>query len=185
MSFPTLNIGDLIAKTPIVQGGMGVGISLSRLASAVANEGGIGVIHKNMSIERQAEQVDLVKRSENGVITNPFFLNSGHTLGDADALMGKFRISGVPIVDDDGKLIGIAAPQRRVYAKWGQMQFAEAAVIPSLGNEFYATLMAVDQQNRAVFRLSSNPLVNWLWIGGILMCLLPFVSFRRRNGREN
>jgi len=65
------------------------------------------------------------------------------------------------------------------------MQFAEAAVIPSLGNEFYATLMAVDQQNRAVFRLSSNPLVNWLWIGGILMCLLPFVSFRRRNGREN
>lgn len=79
----------------------------------------------------------------------------------------------------------LAAPQRRVYAKWGQMQFAEAAVIPSLGNEFYATLMAVDQQNRAVFRLSSNPLVNWLWIGGILMCLLPFVSFRRRNGREN
>ena len=93
--------------------------------------------------------------------------------------------SGGALVDADGKLIGIAAPQRRVYAKWGQMQFAEAAVIPSLGNEFYATLMAVDQQNRAVFRLSSNPLVNWLWIGGILMCLLPFVSFRRRNGREN
>ena len=78
-----------------------------RMAIAIAREGGIGVIHKNMSIERQAEQVDLVKRSENGVITNPFFLNSGHTLGDADALMGKFRISGVPIVDDDGKLIGI------------------------------------------------------------------------------
>ena len=93
--------------------------------------------------------------------------------------------SGGALVDADGKLIGIAAPQRRVYAKWGQMQFAEAAVIPSLGNEFYATLMAVDQQNRAGFRLSSNPLVNWLWIGGILMCLLPFVSFRRRNGREN
>ena len=93
-------------------------------------------------------------------------------------------MSGSPIIQD-GKLIGIAAPQRRVYAKWGQMQFAEAAVIPSLGNEFYATLMAVDQQNRAVFRLSSNPLVNWLWLGGILMCLLPFVSFRRRNGREN
>ena len=78
-----------------------------RMAIAIAREGGIGVIHKNMSIERQAEQVDLVKRSENGVITNPFFLNSGHTLRDADALMGKFRISGVPIVDDDGKLIGI------------------------------------------------------------------------------
>ena len=78
-----------------------------RMAIAIAREGGIGVIHKNMSIDTQAEQVDMVKRSENGVITNPFFLKSGHTLGDADALMGKFRISGVPIVDDEGHLIGI------------------------------------------------------------------------------
>ena len=78
-----------------------------RMAIAVAREGGIGVIHKNMSIEHQAEQVDLVKRSENGVITNPFYLSSGDTLGDADALMAKFRISGVPIVDENGRLIGI------------------------------------------------------------------------------
>ena len=84
-----------------------------------------------------------------------------------------------------GKLIGIAAPQRRVYAKWGQMQFAEAAVIPSLGNEFYATLMAVDQQNRAVFRLSSNPLVNWLWIGGTIMTLAPLLGLRRRFSRKS
>ena len=78
-----------------------------RMAIAIAREGGIGVIHKNMSIDTQAEQVDMVKRSENGVITNPFSLTSGHTLGDADALMGKFRISGVPIVDENGRLIGI------------------------------------------------------------------------------
>jgi len=78
-----------------------------RMAIAIAREGGIGVIHKNMSIDRQAEQVDMVKRSENGVITNPFSLHKDNTLGDADSLMGKFRISGVPIVDDDGKLIGI------------------------------------------------------------------------------
>ena len=78
-----------------------------RMAIAVAREGGIGVIHKNMSIDAQAEQVDMVKRSENGVITNPFSLTSNHTLGDADALMGKFRISGVPIVDEAGRLIGI------------------------------------------------------------------------------
>ena len=78
-----------------------------RMAIAVAREGGIGVIHKNMSIDAQAEQVDLVKRSENGVITNPIFLHSGDTLGDAEALMAKFRISGVPIVDTDGRLIGI------------------------------------------------------------------------------
>ncbi len=78
-----------------------------RMAIAIAREGGIGVIHKNMSIEAQAEQVDQVKRSENGVITNPFSLHENNTLADADALMGKFRISGVPIVDEDGKLVGI------------------------------------------------------------------------------
>lgn len=78
-----------------------------RMAIAMAREGGIGVIHKNMSIESQAEQVDMVKRSENGVITNPFSLSAGHTLAEADQLMAKFRISGVPIVDTDGRLIGI------------------------------------------------------------------------------
>ena len=77
------------------------------MAIAIAREGGIGVIHKNMSIDAQTEQVDMVKRSENGVITNPIFLKADNTLGEADALCGKFRISGVPIVDDNGKLIGI------------------------------------------------------------------------------
>ena len=77
-----------------------------RMAIAIAREGGIGVIHKNMSISQQAEQVDMVKRSENGVITNPFWLAPGHTLAEADELMAKYRISGVPICKD-GKLIGI------------------------------------------------------------------------------
>ena len=78
-----------------------------RMAIAIAREGGIGVIHKNMSIDAQAEQVDMVKRSENGVITDPFFLTADATLAEADALMGKFRISGVPIVDKAGRLEGI------------------------------------------------------------------------------
>jgi len=78
-----------------------------RMAIALAREGGMGIIHKNMTIEQQAEQVDMVKRSENGVITNPFFLSAEHTLRDADALCAKFRISGVPIVDEVGKLVGI------------------------------------------------------------------------------
>ncbi len=81
-------------------------VTESRMAIALAREGGIGIIHKNMSIERQAEQVDLVKRSENGVISNPFWLGPGHTLAEADALMAKYRISGVPICDG-GKLVGI------------------------------------------------------------------------------
>lgn len=77
-----------------------------RMAIAMARQGGIGIIHKNMSIQAQAEEVDKVKRSENGVITDPFFLSEEHTLQDADDLMAKFRISGVPITRD-GKLVGI------------------------------------------------------------------------------
>ncbi len=78
-----------------------------RMAIAMARQGGIGIIHKNMSIEQQAEEVDKVKRSENGVITDPFYLHPDNTLADANDLMGKFRISGVPITDDNGKLVGI------------------------------------------------------------------------------
>ena len=78
-----------------------------RMAIAIAREGGIGVIHKSMPIDAQAEQVDMVKRSENGVITNPFYLGPNNTLEEADNLMAKYRISGVPIVDENGRLIGI------------------------------------------------------------------------------
>ena len=91
---------------PIMSAAMDT-VTESRMAIAIAREGGIGVIHKNMTIEQQAEQVDLVKRSENGVITNPFFLSAENTLRDADKLCAKFRISGVPIVDETGKLVGI------------------------------------------------------------------------------
>jgi IMP dehydrogenase len=77
-----------------------------RMAIAMARQGGIGVIHKNMSIQAQAEEVDKVKRSENGVISDPFSLSPEHTLDDADKLMAKFRISGVPITEN-GKLVGI------------------------------------------------------------------------------
>ncbi len=77
------------------------------MAIAIAREGGIGIIHKNMSIEQQADEVDKVKRSENGVIVNPFSLTEDRLVSEADELMGKYRISGVPIVDKVGKLVGI------------------------------------------------------------------------------
>ncbi|MGM9551767.1 MAG: IMP dehydrogenase [Clostridia bacterium] len=82
-------------------------VTESALAIAIAREGGIGIIHKNMTIEAQANEVDKVKRSENGVIVNPFSLSPEHTLRDADNLMGKYKISGVPITDETGKLVGI------------------------------------------------------------------------------
>lgn len=82
-------------------------VTESDMAIAIAREGGIGVIHKNMTIEEQATEVDKVKRSENGVITNPFYLSPNHTVEDADKLMGKYKISGVPICEADGTLVGI------------------------------------------------------------------------------
>ncbi|MDE6891037.1 MAG: IMP dehydrogenase [Lachnospiraceae bacterium] len=90
---------------PMMSAGMDT-VTENRMAIAMARQGGIGIIHKNMSIEAQAEEVDKVKRSENGVITDPFSLTPEHTLGDADALMAKFRISGVPVTEGR-KLVGI------------------------------------------------------------------------------
>ncbi len=90
---------------PMMSAGMDT-VTEHRMAIAMARQGGIGIIHKNMSIEAQAEEVDKVKRSENGVITDPFSLSPEHTLADADSLMAKFRISGVPITEGR-KLVGI------------------------------------------------------------------------------
>jgi len=91
---------------PLISAGMDT-VTEAVLAIAIAREGGIGIIHKNMPIEKQADEVNRVKRSENGVITNPFFLSPDHLVSDAEVLMGKYRISGVPIVDEDEKLVGI------------------------------------------------------------------------------
>ena len=90
---------------PMMSAGMDT-VTEHRMAIAMARQGGIGIIHKNMSVEAQAEEVDKVKRSENGVITDPFSLSPEHTLADANDLMAKFRISGVPITEN-GRLVGI------------------------------------------------------------------------------
>ncbi|HIX29503.1 MAG TPA: IMP dehydrogenase [Candidatus Blautia stercoravium] len=90
---------------PMMSAGMDT-VTEHRMAIAMARQGGIGIIHKNMTIEEQAEEVDKVKRSENGVITDPFYLSPEHTLADANDLMAKFRISGVPITEGK-KLVGI------------------------------------------------------------------------------
>ena len=93
---------------PLISAGMDT-VTEAEMAIAMARQGGIGIIHKNMTVEKQAEQVDKVKRSESGVITNPFFLTPEHQVSDAEQLMGKYRISGVPIVNNlqEKKLVGI------------------------------------------------------------------------------
>jgi IMP dehydrogenase len=99
----TLNL-----NVPVISAGMDT-VTEAEMAIAMARQGGLGIIHKNMSIEQQAEQVDKVKRSESGVISDPFFLSPEHQVFDAEHLMGKYRISGVPIVNnfDEQKLVGI------------------------------------------------------------------------------
>ncbi|MDN3020260.1 IMP dehydrogenase [Paenibacillus sp. BSR1-1] len=93
---------------PIISAGMDT-VTESEMAISIARQGGLGIIHKNMTIEQQAEQVEKVKRSESGVISDPFYLTPDHQVYDAEHLMGKYRISGVPIVNnmDEQKLIGI------------------------------------------------------------------------------
>lgn len=105
----SVNLTDKIKlNIPIISAGMDT-VTEAKMAISMARQGGVGIIHKNMSIEEQAEQVITVKRSENGVIKNPFFLTPDHQVFDAEHLMGKYRISGVPIVNnmDEKKLVGI------------------------------------------------------------------------------
>ena len=106
VSLKTRLSGQIELNIPLISAAMDT-VTESKLAIAMAREGGLGIIHKNMTIEQQVEHVDKVKRSENGVINDPFSLSREHKLYDALALMQKYRISGVPITDSTGKLVGI------------------------------------------------------------------------------
>ena len=99
---------NLRLNIPIITAAMDT-VTESQMAIAMARAGGLGVIHKNMSIEQQADEVRKVKRSENGVIIDPFYLTPSHTIAEADELMGRYRISGVPVVEtlENRKLVGI------------------------------------------------------------------------------
>ena len=106
---------NIMLNIPMMSAGMDT-VTEHRMAIAMARQGGIGIIHKNMGIDEQADEVDKVKRSENGVITDPFSLSPEHTLQDADDLMAKYRISGVPITEG-GKLVGIITSEGKKMGK--------------------------------------------------------------------
>ncbi|CEI74157.1 IMP dehydrogenase [Romboutsia hominis] len=97
---------EIKLNIPLMSAGMDT-VTESKMAISMARQGGIGIIHKNMSIEEQALEVDKVKRSESGVIVDPFYLSKDHCIQDADDIMARYKISGVPIVDENNKLIGI------------------------------------------------------------------------------
>ena len=131
-----------------------------RMAIAIAREGGIGVIHKNLGIDEQAEMVDIVKRSENGVITNPIFLKADDTLGDADALCGKFRISGVPIVDDEGRLIGIITNRDMKFETDFSRPISDVMTKDGLITGFVGTTLDEAKQILQAHRIEKLPIVD-------------------------
>jgi len=130
------------------------------MAIAMAREGGIGIIHKNMTIEEQAVEVDKVKRSENGVITNPFSLSADHTLRDADELMGKYKISGVPICDEDKKLIGIITNRDRRCEVDFDKKISEAMTSENLITAPEGTTLEQAQEILRKYKIEKLPIVD-------------------------
>lgn len=143
---------------PLMSAGMDT-VTEHRMAIAMARQGGIGIIHKNMSIEAQAEEVDKVKRSENGVITDPFYLSPEHTLRDADELMGKFRISGVPITEGR-KLVGIITNRDLKFEEDFSKKIKECMTSKNLVTAQEGTTMMEAKRILAKARVEKLPIVD-------------------------
>lgn len=144
---------------PIISAGMDT-VTEAPLAIAIAREGGVGIIHKNMPIEQQAEEVDRVKRSESGVITNPFSLSPEHSVAEADKLMGKFRISGVPIVDEDQKLVGILTNRDLRFVHDFSIQIKEVMTHENLVTAAVGTTLAEAEVILQQHKIEKLPLVD-------------------------
>jgi len=131
----------------------------NKLAIAIAREGGLGIIHKNMTIDEQAISVDRVKRSEHGVITDPFFLSPDDSVGDADALMAKYRISGVPVTVD-GKLVGIITNRDLRFETDFTKKIKESMTSENLVTAPIGTTLAEAQKILAKHKIEKLPLVD-------------------------
>ncbi len=144
---------------PIISAGMDT-VTEARMAIAVARQGGIGVIHKNMSIRRQAEEVDRVKRSESGVIVDPFYLTPEKPISEAEALMSKYKISGVPIVDNGRRLVGIITNRDLRFVKDYTKKIAD--VMTSEGLVTAAVGTTVDQAKEVLqeHKIEKLPLID-------------------------
>ena len=143
---------------PFMSAGMDT-VTEHRMAIAMARQGGIGIIHKNMSIDQQAEEVDKVKRSENGVITDPFFLSPDHTLKDADDLMAKFRISGVPITVGK-KLVGIITNRDLKFEEDFTKKISEVMTKDKLVTALEGTTLDEAKKILAAARVEKLPIVD-------------------------
>jgi IMP dehydrogenase len=152
---------SLNLNIPIISAGMDT-VTEAELAISIARQGGLGIIHKNMSIEQQAEQVEKVKRSESGVITDPFFLTPDHQVFDAEHLMSKYRISGVPIVNnmDEQRLVGIITNRDMRFIQDYSIKIEEVMTKTDLVTASVGTTLAEAEQILQRHKIEKLPLVN-------------------------
>lgn len=146
---------------PIISAGMDT-VTEAEMAIAMARQGGLGIIHKNMTIEEQADQVDKVKRSESGVITDPFFLSPEHKVYDAEALMSKYRISGVPIVNnpEEKKLVGILTNRDLRFIQDYSIAIEEVMTKENLVTAPVGTTLAEAEKILQKYKIEKLPLVD-------------------------
>ena len=158
VSLKTQLTKKITLNVPFISAGMDT-VTEARMAVAIARQGGIGIIHKNMSVEEQAEEVDKVKRSENGVITDPFFLSPEHYVYDANELMAKYRISGVPITEGT-KLVGIITNRDLRFEKNHNRKIKEVMTSENLITAPEGTDLLKAQEILADHRIEKLPIVD-------------------------
>lgn len=151
--------GNIMLNTPIMTAAMDT-VTEARMAIAIAREGGIGIIHKNMSIEKQVDEVDKVKRSENGVIVNPFSLTADRMVYEANDLMSKYKISGVPIVNENGKLVGILTNRDLRFITDFNIRISEVMTKEKLVTAPVGTDLAAAQEILRQHKIEKLPIVD-------------------------
>lgn len=152
---------NLKLNLPIISAGMDT-VTEAEMAISMARQGGLGIIHKNMSIEAQAELVDKVKRSESGVITDPFFLTPDHQVFDAEHLMGKYRISGVPVVNniEDQKLVGIITNRDLRFISDFSLKISSVMTVENLVTAPVGTNLEQAEKILQKYKIEKLPLVD-------------------------
>ena len=181
-----VKLGTKLTKTislniPLISAAMDT-VTESRMAIAIAREGGIGVIHKNMPIERQVDEVIKVKRSENGVITDPFYLSPDNFVYEAEELMAKYRISGVPIVDENRKLVGIITNRDMRFFKDYSVKIADAMTKDKLVTAPVGTDLESAKEILMYHRIEKLPIVDE---NGVLKGLITIKDIEKATRYPN
>ncbi|MBE6530369.1 MAG: IMP dehydrogenase [Ruminococcaceae bacterium] len=171
----------IMLNIPLLSAAMDT-VTESAMAIAMAREGGAGVIHKNMSIERQADEVDRVKRSENGVILNPLYLHPENLVAEAEAMMHKFRISGVPICDENKKLVGIITNRDMRFMTDFNIPIADVMTKDNLVTAPVGTDLEKAQKILAKHRIEKLPIVDEQ---GILRGLITIKDIEKASKYPN